>query len=64
MNIPEDVRVAASNVQDHLGQGSAYQVVAEWARKEALREAAAVVHDVYTDGYYATLDAIRTLAGG
>lgn len=55
MNIPEEVMVAASDAFDATfnGPGDAatraeYGVVAEWARREALREAA---------------DAIRTNAG-
>lgn len=85
MNIPDEVQKAADDLywdrgKQYGGFGcaeEAYEYIAEWARKEALREAADAVHDKrlyddtghpedsgYMDAIGEALEAIRALAEG
>lgn len=49
MPIPEDVMAEADvYLDDPSGSERAYRVIAEWARKEALKEAARSIDDTET----------------
>ena len=72
MNIPKrihdraELAWQASGVPGNRLRGNAYQVIAEWARKEALREAADVAfrREFHGASRKQIVDALRALAEG